>query len=55
MDNIDKIEIERKVYEASKDSEYHKRQEERTERAKQRGIEMKKRIENYKRSENLYK
>ena len=37
MDNMDAQEIARKVYEASKDSDYYKKQLFRTERAKQKG------------------
>ena len=55
MDSIDKEEIARKVYEASKDSEYYKRQQAKTERAREKGIKMKEKIENYKKNETLYR
>ena len=44
MDNIDKAEIGRKVHEASKDSEYYKKQQKRTDKAKQKGIELAKKV-----------
>ena len=55
MDSIDKDEIARKVYEASKDSEYYKKQQRKTDKAQAKGVKMKEKIENYKKNELLYR
>lgn len=55
MDGIDTEKIARTVYEASKDSDYYKKQQARTERAKVKGMKMKEKVENYKKNENLFR
>ena len=55
MDSIDKDEIARKVYEASKDSEYYKKQQRKTDKAQAKGVKTKEKIENYKKNELLYR
>ena len=55
MENINADEIARKIYEASKDSDHYKKQLFKTERAKQKGLGFKRKVENYKRNEKLYR
>ena len=55
MDNCDMDEIARKVHELSKDSDHFKKQQEKTERAKQKGIQKLKQIENIKANTKLYR
>lgn len=55
MEGIDANEIARKIYEASKDSDHYKKQLFKTERAKQKGLAFKQKVENYKRNDKLYR
>jgi hypothetical protein len=47
MDDCDMDELARKVHEISKDSDHYKKQEFKTERAKQKGLAKLKQIENH--------
>ena len=55
MDEIDKEEIARIVHEVSKDSDYYKKQEKKTDQARARGAKMAVKIGNYKKNEKLYR
>ena len=55
MEGIDAAEIARRVYEASKDSDHYKKQLFKTERAKQKGLMFKQKVENFKKNERLYR
>ena len=55
MEDIDKELIAKKVYEVSKDSDYFKKQQAKTERAKAKGKMLKQKIEHVKKNEKLYR
>jgi len=54
MDAIDKDKIQQTIIELSKDSDYYKREMERTEKAKERAKIYQKKIESYKKNEKLW-
>ena len=55
MDSIDKQKIQQLVIESSKDSEYYKREMQRTETAKEKAKTLKTKIDTFRKNESLWK
>ena len=55
MDAVNFDEIAKKVYELSKDSDHYKKQLLKTKKAKDKGLRMAQKIENFKKNERLYR